>query len=94
MISAVEYKNRAGIDPSEWIRSYTIPKSERNMKLLRRLVLWLKSSWPISTRLFGIKRVLKRLKRYRNTFGWEKGEFFLNQSICLIDSSLFSDDLI
>lgn len=76
------------------IRSCSIPKSERSMKLLTRLVRWLRDSLTISTRLFGIRKVLKRLERYRSTFGWERGKFFLVSNIPANERNLFSDDLI
>jgi hypothetical protein len=47
------------------------------MKLLWRLVTWLRSSLTISTRPFGIRKVLIRSKRYRSTFGWERGTFLI-----------------
>jgi hypothetical protein len=77
-----------------FIRFCSIPKSERNMKLLSRLLIWLRGSLTISTRPFGIRKVLTRSKRYRSTFGLERGTLLPISNVPANKRNIFSDGLI
>ena len=64
------------------------------MKLSILLVKWLRGSLTISTRLFGIRKVLTRSEKYRSSFGWEKGMVLLISNLSANKRNLFSDGLI